>query len=57
MAPLFCFQMPLFISAYAAFRGFAMHPWDFQSIYSDLQKQISNFTSECQTEIVFTLDD
>ena len=32
MGPTFFFQMPLFVSAYAAFRGFAMHPWLFESI-------------------------
>ena len=33
LAPMFCFQIPLFITAYASFRGFAMHPWMFQSIF------------------------
>ena len=31
LAPMFFFQIPMFITAYASFRGFAMHPWLFQS--------------------------
>ena len=33
LAPMFFFQIPLFITAYASFRGFAMHPWMFQSTF------------------------